>query len=325
MLRGLAAVAAAGLVYDLVITAGQLPAAARAVAAVPDLVFVLDHLAKPPIAAGRIEPWAEDLRRLAARPNTAAKLSGLVTEADWRHWTPADLRPYAETALDAFGPARLMFGSDWPVCTLAASYGDVLAAARDLTGQLSGGERAAVFGAPRSSPTGSPTDLQEVPDERQRVPGPAERVRGHAFPGRGRPGEARPVLVDSALSEALAPVLRDLKNSGGPCPEVRDRQWSDVPGQATAMLYGPDGSGQGVSAMAGEPLPDRIASVADQVQEWAVEALWHAGRPATWPECPEHPGSHPLAAQLREDRAVWTCPKTGHLICAVGKLAGPGR
>ncbi len=145
VLRGLAAVAAANLVYDLVITAGQLAAATRAAAAVPDLVFVLDHLAKPPIAAGRIEPWAEDLRRLAALPNTVAKLSGLVTEADWRHWTPADLRPYAEAALAAFGPARLMFGSDWPVCTLAASYGEVLAAARDLTGQLSGAERAAVF------------------------------------------------------------------------------------------------------------------------------------------------------------------------------------
>jgi hypothetical protein len=127
--------------------------------------------------------------------------------------------------------------------------------------------------------------------------------------------------VDSALSEALAPVLRDLENSDAPVPDVRDRQWSDVPGQLTAMLYGPDGSGQGVSAMAGEPLPDRIASVADQVQEWAVEALWHAGRPATWPECPEHPGSHPLAAQLRDRRAAWACPETGILICLVGELA----
>jgi hypothetical protein len=131
--------------------------------------------------------------------------------------------------------------------------------------------------------------------------------------------------VDPALSEALAPVLRDLENSGGPLPDVRERQWSDVPGQVTAMLYGPGGSGQGVSAMAGEPLPDRIASVADQVQEWAVEALWQAGRPATWPECPEHRGSHPLAAQLRGHRAVWTCPKAGNLVSVVGELAGPGR
>ena len=145
VLRGLAAVARAGLIYDLVITAGQLSASARAAAAVPDLVFVLDHLGKPPIAAGRTEPWAQDLRRLAALPNTVAKLSGLVTEADWRRWQVADLRPYAEVALDAFGPARLMFGSDWPVCTLAASYPDVLAAARDLTVGLTSAECEAVF------------------------------------------------------------------------------------------------------------------------------------------------------------------------------------
>jgi L-fuconolactonase len=145
VLRGLEAVANAGLVNDLVITAGQLPAAARAAAAVPDLMFVLDHLGKPPIASGRTEPWEADLRRLAALPNTAAKLSGLVTEADWQQWKVADLRPYTDTALEAFGPSRLMFGSDWPVCTLAAAYGDVLGAARDLTGQLSPAEREAVF------------------------------------------------------------------------------------------------------------------------------------------------------------------------------------
>jgi L-fuconolactonase len=151
VLRGLAAVARAGLVYDLVITAGQLSASTRAAAAVPDLVFVLDHLGKPPIAAGRSEPWAQDLRRLAALPNTVAKLSGLVTEADWRRWQVADLRPYAEVALDAFGPARLMFGSDWPVCTLAASYPDVLAAAQDLTAGLTATEREAVFSGTATS------------------------------------------------------------------------------------------------------------------------------------------------------------------------------
>jgi L-fuconolactonase len=145
VLRGLTAVARAGLVYDLVITSGQLPAAARAAAAVPDLRFVLDHLGKPPIASGRIEPWHADLRRLAALPNTCAKLSGLVTEADWQRWQVADLRPYAEIALAEFGPGRLMFGSDWPVCTLAASYPSVLEAARDLTAQLSPAEREAVF------------------------------------------------------------------------------------------------------------------------------------------------------------------------------------
>jgi L-fuconolactonase len=145
VLRGLAAVADAGLVYDLVITAGQLAAAARAAAALPGLRFVLDHLGKPPVASGRTEPWAQDLRRLAALPNTVGKLSGLVTEADWHGWKVADLRPYADTALEAFGPARMMFGSDWPVCTLAAGYGDVIGAARDLTAQLSAAERDAVF------------------------------------------------------------------------------------------------------------------------------------------------------------------------------------
>ena len=106
---------------------------------------MLDHLGKPPSASGGTEPWGADLRRLAARPTTVAKLSGLVTEADWHHWRVADLRPYAEVALEAFGPARLMFGSDWPVSTLAASYADVLAAARDLSAELSPAEREAVF------------------------------------------------------------------------------------------------------------------------------------------------------------------------------------
>jgi L-fuconolactonase len=151
VLRGLGVIAQAGLVYDLVITAGQLRASARAAAAVPDLVFVLDHLGKPPIASGRTDPWEADLRGLAALPNTSAKLSGLVTEADWRHWKVADLRPYAEVALDAFGPARMMFGSDWPVCTLAASYPDVLAAAHDLTAGLSPAEREAVFAGTATS------------------------------------------------------------------------------------------------------------------------------------------------------------------------------
>jgi len=151
VLRGLAAVVRAGLVYDLVITSGQLGQATRAAAAVPDLRFVLDHLGKPPIAAGRAEPCASDLRALAALPNTSAKLSGLVTEADWHRWQVGDLRPYADTALDAFGPARLMFGSDWPVCTLAARYPDVLAAARDLTANLSPAEREAVFAGTATS------------------------------------------------------------------------------------------------------------------------------------------------------------------------------
>ncbi|MZF90797.1 amidohydrolase family protein [Streptomyces sp. SID5643] len=132
--RGLAAVADAGLVYDLVVLPHQLPACVRAAADLPGLTFVLDHLGKPPIASGALEPWASGLRALAALPNTAAKLSGLVTEADLASWTVEDLRPYADVALEAFGPGRLMYGSDWPVSTLAAAYGDILDATRLLTG-----------------------------------------------------------------------------------------------------------------------------------------------------------------------------------------------
>ncbi|MEW2806434.1 amidohydrolase family protein [Streptomyces massasporeus] len=130
--RGLAAVADAGLVYDLVVLPHQLPACVRSAAALPGLTFVLDHLGKPPIAAGALEPWATGLRALAALPNTVAKLSGLVTEADPASWTVEDLRPYADVALEAFGPGRLMYGSDWPVSTLGAAYGDTL----DLTRRL---------------------------------------------------------------------------------------------------------------------------------------------------------------------------------------------
>jgi L-fuconolactonase len=131
--RGLAAVAAAGLVYDLVVLPHQLPSCAKAAADLPELTFVLDHLGKPPIASGTATPWSTDLQALAARPNTVAKLSGLVTEASPTAWTIDDLRPYAETALEAFGPDRLMFGSDWPVCTERATYGQVIDIARELT------------------------------------------------------------------------------------------------------------------------------------------------------------------------------------------------
>ncbi|MFD0419747.1 amidohydrolase family protein [Streptomyces sp. NPDC127108] len=143
--RGLAAVADAGLVYDLVVRPEQLPICAEAAARLPHVTFVLDHLGKPPVASGGLEPWTASLRALASLPNTVAKLSGLVTEADWESWTVAGLRPYADTALEAFGPARLMFGSDWPVSGLAATYGEVMDAARALTDELSASERAEVF------------------------------------------------------------------------------------------------------------------------------------------------------------------------------------
>ncbi|MFF1837666.1 amidohydrolase family protein [Streptomyces sp. NPDC058231] len=143
--RGLSAVAAAGLVYDLVVRPHQLAAAVGAADLLPQLTFVLDHAGKPPIATGSLRPWADDVTALAARPNTVCKLSGLVTEADPHSWTVDDLRPYAGTVLEAFGPDRLMFGSDWPVCRLAAGYADVVDAARSLIAGLSADERQAVL------------------------------------------------------------------------------------------------------------------------------------------------------------------------------------
>jgi L-fuconolactonase len=121
--RGIAALERAGLAYDILIFARQLPEAIRFAAAFPDQRFVLDHLGKPDIRGGAFDAWRRDLDRISARRNVCAKLSGLVTEADWRRWTVTDIRRYVDAALDAFGPQRLMIGSDWPVCTLAADYG----------------------------------------------------------------------------------------------------------------------------------------------------------------------------------------------------------
>ncbi|WP_245617452.1 amidohydrolase family protein [Amycolatopsis taiwanensis] len=143
--RGLRAVADAGLRFDLLTLPHQLPAAIDTVRALPELTFVLDHLSKPPIASGRLDPWARLFRELAAEPNVVAKLSGLVTEAG-PGWEIATLRSYTQLAMEAFGPGRLMFGSDWPVCLLAAGYSAWAEAASELTGELSPAERAEVFG-----------------------------------------------------------------------------------------------------------------------------------------------------------------------------------
>jgi L-fuconolactonase len=145
VLRGLDALAEAGLVYDFVVQAHQLPSCVRVARARPEVSFVLDHCGKPAIAAGEIDAWAADIRELGRLANVACKLSGLVTEADHASWKTADLRPYADTVLEAFGPERLMFGSDWPVCTLAAPYERVLASARELTAGLGADEAALVF------------------------------------------------------------------------------------------------------------------------------------------------------------------------------------
>ncbi|SEF35699.1 L-fuconolactonase [Amycolatopsis pretoriensis] len=145
VVAGLGAVASAGLAYDLLVRVEQLPAAAALAERLPYLRLVLDHAAKPPIAAGEWEPWASGVAALAAHENVVCKLSGLVTEADWTGWEVGHLRRYVDHVLDVFGPSRMLFGSDWPVCELAASYEVVLDAAIALTGSLSDAERLGVF------------------------------------------------------------------------------------------------------------------------------------------------------------------------------------
>ena len=149
VLEGLAAVAGAGLVYDLLVRERELPAARVVAERLPDLTLVVDHLAKPRIREGAMEPWTGGLAALARHPNVACKVSGLVTEADWTAWTPAQLVPYVAHAAEVFGPERLLFGSDWPVCLLAAGYAEVVAAATEALGRagLGPAEREAVLGA----------------------------------------------------------------------------------------------------------------------------------------------------------------------------------
>jgi L-fuconolactonase len=143
--RGLRAVAAADLPFDLLLFPEHAPAALRLAEAMPELRLVVDHGAKPRIAAGGWEPWAGALAALAAHERVHCKLSGLVTEADHAGWREQDVPRYGAHLLELFGPQRLMFGSDWPVCTLAASYAEVLEVARASVGGLAGGEREAVF------------------------------------------------------------------------------------------------------------------------------------------------------------------------------------
>jgi len=145
--RGIAAVGRAGLAYDLLVRTRELPAARALVGALPDVRFVVDHLAKPAIRNGSDPAWTEAVGSFRGLPNVWWKVSGLVTEADWHAWRPADLQPFADRVLEVAGPDRLLFGSDWPVCLLAAPYDVVLATARSLIANLSPGEQAAVLGA----------------------------------------------------------------------------------------------------------------------------------------------------------------------------------
>ncbi|SRR5579883_5259 len=121
-LRGVAQLEEFGFSYDILIYPRQLPAAAELVERFPRQRFVIDHLAKPLVRTRAIDPWSAYMRKIAARENVFCKLSGLVTEADWEAWEPQDFKPYLDVVFESFGPDRLMFGSDWPVCLLAASY-----------------------------------------------------------------------------------------------------------------------------------------------------------------------------------------------------------
>jgi L-fuconolactonase len=144
--RGIGALKEFGLRYDLRIFERQLPAAIKLVDRRPELTFIVDHIAKPRIVDNTISPWRESMRDLARRPNVYCKLSGVVTEADHKTWTPSQLKPYLDAALDAFGPARLMFGSDWPVCLLACGYQRWYQVVRDFSSSLSADEQQRVFG-----------------------------------------------------------------------------------------------------------------------------------------------------------------------------------
>ena len=144
--RGIAALERYDLVYDILIYARQMAEATRFAAAFPRQRFVLDHLGKPDVRGGALDEWRRDLFDVAVLPNVWCKLSGLVTEADWRAWTPGQLRPYLDAALEAFGPSRLMFGSDWPVCLLAATYDRVVSLVRDAIAEYSPDEQARILG-----------------------------------------------------------------------------------------------------------------------------------------------------------------------------------
>jgi L-fuconolactonase len=144
--RGLRTLADSGLAYDLVISAHQLPLVIDTVRALPEVRFILDHAGKPPIAGGDLRDWQRDIVALSRSDNVAVKLSGLVTEADWAHWTVEQLSVVASRVLDCFGPARTMFGSDWPVCLLAADYQRVVDATEQLVAGLDESGRQAVWG-----------------------------------------------------------------------------------------------------------------------------------------------------------------------------------
>jgi L-fuconolactonase len=145
-LNGVASLASYGLVYDILIFSKHLPQTIEFVIQFPEQRFVIDHIAKPRIRDNEIEPWRSHMKTLAGYENVYCKLSGMITEADWQAWKPADLEIYMQTVLDLFGPGRVMFGSDWPVCTVAGTYRQVADLVKSFITSLAPGEQAAVMG-----------------------------------------------------------------------------------------------------------------------------------------------------------------------------------
>jgi L-fuconolactonase len=143
---GVAQLAAFDFSYDILVYANQLQEAFQFAKALPNVRFVLDHIAKPFIKKGEIEPWAADIRKLAELPNVLCKVSGMVTEADWKGWKLADFKPYMDVAFDAFGVQRIMFGSDWPVCLVSSDYGQMKSIVTDYLSDFSQGEKDLVMG-----------------------------------------------------------------------------------------------------------------------------------------------------------------------------------
>ena len=146
MVRGLKVLEKHRVPFDLLFFVKHLKHAATLAKQLPNLPMVIDHLAKPRIKDQQTEGWIDHLKAAAKFPNVYCKLSGMVTEADWTSWKPADLKPYVQASLEAFGPDRCMYGSDWPVCLLAAPYPRVFAALQEALGPLTGAEKAKIFG-----------------------------------------------------------------------------------------------------------------------------------------------------------------------------------
>jgi L-fuconolactonase len=144
--RGIAALAEFGFTYDLLILPDQLGYAAELVQDFPHQPFVLDHLAKPLIKTQEIADWRRGIQQLAAHHNVCCKVSGMVTEADWQHWQPQDFWPYLDVVFEAFSPARVLFGSDWPVCNVAGGYQRIYALVAEYVARLSATEQAQFWG-----------------------------------------------------------------------------------------------------------------------------------------------------------------------------------